>query len=216
MVEGRHLCRTTTQHKSHCYPKTQRHTKSKTLTTTYYIEKKATMSTYALHHSALERRRVMLDKLGGESKRREAIDRFYKKQMEDERLLHFFDGTDIEIIKWHQFNLMSIAFTAVPKNFDVESLLLTRHQRLYDQGLNESHFDMVAKHFTDTLEEMNVDPELVKEALEVVMPLRKIFQEGARQAKERKEAAAFYGKLKKAAFVAVVAALVVKYVRSKK
>jgi len=173
------------------------------------------MSTYALHHSALERRRVMLDKLGGEEKRREAIDRFYKKQMEDERLMGFFEGTDIEIIKWHQFNLMSIAFTAVPKNFDVINLLLTRHKKLYDMGLSEAHFDMVAKHFTDTLEEMNVDADLVKEALDVVYPLREIFLEGARQAKERRESAAFHSRMKKIVVVAVVAALVIRFSRAK-
>ena len=174
------------------------------------------MSTYALHHSALERRRVMLDKLGGDEKRREAIDRFYKKQMEDERLLHFFDGTDVEIIKWHQFNLMSIAFTAVPKTFDVRALLLTRHKALYDAGLNETHFDIVAKHFTDTLEEMKVNPELVKEALEVVMPLREIFKEGARLAKERKEQQEFRSRMKKVVLVAVVAAVAIRVVRGRK
>lgn len=58
--------------------------------------------TYPLHCSANERRRLMLAKLGGEAKRREAIDRFYQKQMDDPRLVRFFDGSDVEIIKWHQ------------------------------------------------------------------------------------------------------------------
>ena len=175
-----------------------------------------TMSTYALHHSALERRRVMLQKLGGDEKRREAIDRFYKKQMEDDRLMHFFEGTDVEIIKWHQFNLMSIAFTAVPTTFDVEALLLTRHKSLYDAGLTEKHFDIVAKHFTDTLEEMNVDAELIQEALDVVMPLRAIFQTGARLAKERKEQVEFRSRMKKMVLVAIVAAVAIRLVKHKK
>jgi hemoglobin len=174
------------------------------------------MSTYALHHSALERRRVMLQKLGGDDKRREAIEIFYKKQMDDERLMHFFEGSDVEIIKWHQFNLMSIAFTALPTTFDVSSLLLTRHKALFDAGLSEKHFDMVAKHFTDTLEEMHVEDELVKEALEVVMPLRNVFQEGASQAKARRESEEFRGRLKMAACTAIVAALVIRFVRSRK
>jgi hemoglobin len=174
------------------------------------------MSTYALHHSALERRRVMLEKLGGDEKRREAIEIFYKKQMDDERLMHFFEGTDVEIIKWHQFNLMSIAFTELPKTFDVSGLLLTRHKNLFDSGLSEEHFDIVSKHFTDTLEEMHVDHELVKEALEVVMPLRNVFQEGARQAKARREADEFRGRLKMAALAAVAAVLVLRFVRSRK
>lgn len=158
----------------------------------------------------------MLEKLGGDVRRREAIDKFYKKQMDDPRIMHFFDGTDVEIIKWHQFNLMSIAFTAVPKTFDVETLLLKRHKKLYDMGLNESHFDIVAKHFTDTLEEMKVDPELVEEALAVVTPLREIFREGARQARERREAGQFRGRVTQVVVAAVLAAIVVKYVRAKK
>mmetsp|Transcript_29816 Transcript_29816/g.49206 ORF Transcript_29816/g.49206 Transcript_29816/m.49206 type:complete len:176 (+) Transcript_29816:112-639(+) len=174
------------------------------------------MSTYALHHSASERRRVMLAKLGGDAKLREAIDRFYKKQMGDDRLMHFFRGVDVEIIKWHQFNLMSIAFTAVPQSFDVRALLLTRHHRLYDAGLSEAHFDMVAQYFTETLEEMEFDPELAKEALEVVMPLREIFKEGAKQAKKRKEAAAFRSHVKKAIAVAIIAAIVIKSARARK
>jgi hemoglobin len=158
----------------------------------------------------------MLEKLGGEEKKREAIDRFYKKQMEDERLMHFFDQVDVEIIKWHQFNLMSIAFTAVPDTFNVRDLLLTRHERLYDQGLSERHFDIVTEHFTATLQEMNVDPELAKEALEVVMPLREIFKEGAKAAQARKEAREFRSRVKKAVLVAVLAAFTIRYIRNKK
>jgi len=158
----------------------------------------------------------MLEKLGGDGRRREAIEKFYQKQMEDERIMHFFDGSDVEIIKWHQFNLMSIAFTEVPKNFDVAKLILTRHKYLYDQGLNETHFDIVAKHFTDTLEEMDVEPDLVKEALEVVMPLRGPFKEGARQARERKEAAAFRSRVRKAVVVAILAGLAVRYFKGRK
>jgi hemoglobin len=174
------------------------------------------MSTYALHHSALERRRVMLQKLGGEEKRREAIDRFYKKQMQDDRIMHFFDGTDVEIIKWHQFNLMSIAFTAVPANFDVTKLLLTRHQHLFDRGLNERHFDIVAHHFTDSLHEMGVDPALAREALEVVMPLRETFKQGAAAAKARKERAAFHSRVEKGIIAAIVAVFVMSHFRGRR
>lgn len=174
------------------------------------------MSTYALHHSAMERRRVMLHKLGGEEKRREAIDRFYIKQMNDERIMHFFEGSDVEIIKWHQFNLMSIAFTAVPANFDVRKLLLTRHQNLFDEGLSEEHFDIVSKHFTDTLHEMGVDPELAKEALEVVLPLRAIFEEGAQEARKRRDEAAFHWRLEKTMFVALLAVMAINAVRKRR
>ena len=158
----------------------------------------------------------MLEKLGGREVLQKAIDIFYQKQLEDDRLMAFFHGVDVEIIKWHQFNLMSIAFTAVPDNFDLKHLLLTRHQRLYDEGLSEEHFDMVLQHFKDTLKEMNVEPELAKEALEVVMPLRDVFEQGAREARERKKANTLKRQVTLAVIVTLLAAGVVKMIRDKK
>jgi hemoglobin len=129
----------------------------------------------------------MLEKLGGRKVLKEAIDTFYDKQMNDVRLKKFFEHSDIEILKWHQFNLMSIAFTSVPENFDVEKLILTKHERLFDMGLNEGYYDIVMDLFKTTLEEMNVDSALIEEAMEVVLPLRRIFEKGAQDAKKRKK-----------------------------
>ena len=82
---------------------------------------------------------------------------------------------------------MGIAFTAVPESFDVNHLILKRHQKLFDDGLDESYFDLVMSHFTDTLREMKVDPTVIDAAIEVIMPLREIFIQGAVEAKERRQ-----------------------------
>ena len=169
-----------------------------------------------LHYGANERRAVMLEKLGGQKVLREAIDRFYAKQIADERLMYFFRGVNVEIIKWHQFNLMSIAFTAVPDNFNLADLLLNRHRRLFDMGLSEVHFDIVAQHFEDTLTEMNVDPDLITESLIVVMPLRDVFAQGFREAQERKKKAVRARQAIVAILVAAIAVGAVKFVKSKK
>lgn len=181
-----------------------------------YLTKTDRSDASVLHYGANERRAVMLEKLGGQKVLREAIDRFYAKQIADERLMYFFRGVNVEIIKWHQFNLMSIAFTAVPDNFDLADLLLNRHQRLFEIGLSEEYFDIVAQHFEDTLVEMNVDPDLIKESLEVVMPLRTVFYQGFRQAQERKKKAIRTRRAILAVLVAVVAVGAVKFVKSKK
>lgn len=178
--------------------------------------KALTMSTEILNYGANERRAVLLEKLGGPKVLRVAVNKFYDKQMNDERLRHFFDGVDVEVIKWHQFNLMSIAFTAIPNNFNVHDLLLNRHERLFDAGLSEVHFDVVAGHFEETLKEMNVDRELIDEALEVVKPLRANFKEGARKAKERKRTAAYHRRLVTVAAAALVVVAVVKLTKSKR
>lgn len=85
---------------------------------------------------------------------------------------------------------MSIAFTSVPDNFDVERLILVRHEHLFDRGLNATYFDYTVELFVETLQELNIDPELIQEATEVIMPLRKYFEEGAALAEQRKRDAA--------------------------
>lgn len=169
-----------------------------------------------LHYGANERRAIMLEKLGGQKVLREAIDIFYAKQLADDRLMYFFRGVNVEVIKWHNFNLMSLAFTALPENFDLQALLLTRHKRLFEMGLNEDYFDIVLQHFEDTLVEMNVDDELVKEALEIVSPLRLVFAQGYREAQQRKKRA---DQTRQAVLVLIVAAAafgVFKFAQSKK
>jgi hemoglobin len=131
----------------------------------------------------------MLAKLGGQEVLQKATDQFYDKQLNDDRLMKFFRGTDMAILKWHQFNLMSIAFTHVPKEFDVYHLIIVRHQKLFDDGLSEYEFDIVMGHFESTLKEMNIlDESVIEEALSVVRPLRKVFIEGAQMARDRRAA----------------------------
>mmetsp|Transcript_21109 Transcript_21109/g.51926 ORF Transcript_21109/g.51926 Transcript_21109/m.51926 type:complete len:177 (+) Transcript_21109:81-611(+) len=143
------------------------------------------MSSTLLHYGANERKHRMLEKLGGKKVLSEATDTFYNRQINDERLALFFHGTDLAILKWHQFNLMSIAFTEVPENFDVEHLILVRHKHLFDRGLDETYYDCVMEHFSETLKEMEVDPQVIEDACNVVLPLRAIFAQGAKEAEER-------------------------------
>jgi truncated hemoglobin YjbI len=143
------------------------------------------MSTAMLHYGANERRHIMLQKLGGKEVLQKATDTFYDRQMNDKMLAKFFHGSDLTILKWHQFNLMGIAFTQVPDNFDVEHLILVRHEHLFDRGLDETYFDHTVELFVQTLQELKVDPELIEEAKTVIMPLRKYFEEGAELARQR-------------------------------
>lgn len=101
-------------------------------------------------------------------------------------LSHFL--LKIRILTRHKFSFPNagIAFTSVPDNFDVEKLILVRHQHLFDRGLDETYFDHTVDLFVQTLQELKVDPELIDEAKAVIMPLRMYFEEGAELARERK------------------------------
>jgi hypothetical protein len=85
------------------------------------------------------------------------------------------------------FDAAGIAFTSVPENFDVEKLILVRHQHLFDNGLDETYFDHTVEIFVQTLQELEVDPEVIEESKEVISPLRKYFEEGAQLARERRQ-----------------------------
>jgi len=102
---------------------------------------------------------------------------------------------------------MGIAFTAVPENFNARHLILVRHRALFDAGLDETYFDVVMGHFRATLEEMKVDQEVIHEALDVVMPLRTIFVQGAEEARERREKQARRELLARCVVVAVATTL---------
>lgn len=82
---------------------------------------------------------------------------------------------------------MKIAFTAIPKDFDVVDFLLRKHQRLFDQGLHELHFDMVAGHLIAVLEELEVEQGLIALAVSTVGPLRVVFEKGAALAEKTKK-----------------------------
>lgn len=98
-----------------------------------------------------------------------------------------------------------IAFTSLPDNFDVEKLILVRHQHLFDRGLDETYFDHTVDLFVQTLQELNVDPEVILEAKAVIMPLRKYFEEGAELARERYRKEMQQQAVQKAVVVGVVA-----------
>ena len=40
-----------------------------------------------------------------------AVDNFYDKLAADPMLAPFFQNSDINLLKWHQFNMMSVAFS---------------------------------------------------------------------------------------------------------
>ena len=131
---------------------------------------------------------TVLSKLGGKEMLRIAVDQFYIRLVNDKTLHPYFSTTDIPILKWHQFNFMSIAFSndnVIPDDFDMSTLILNKHRHLFEMGLNEKHFDLMMKHFVDTLHDLNIKDDLVNEALFMLSPVRKVFVQGSKLAKQK-------------------------------
>jgi hemoglobin len=132
-----------------------------------------------LHSGNTIGREALLKKIGGKQVLHKAVDNFYQRLVTDPQIAVYFEGANLQVLKWHQFNLMSIAFNNVPKDFDVHSLILDKHTQLFANGLDENTYDLVLQHFEATLLDLNVPRDAVQEAVAVVTPLRASFARGA-------------------------------------
>ena len=90
----------------------------------------------------------------------------------------------------------------------MEKLILVRHEHLFDQGLDETYFDHTVDLFVQTLQELEVHPDVIEESKNVISPLRKYFEEGAQLARERRQKEIQQQTLRQMTFVAVVVAAV--------
>ncbi|GKY94935.1 hypothetical protein MPSEU_000458400 [Mayamaea pseudoterrestris] len=139
-----------------------------------------TINTGVIHSNAHIHKDELLAKIGGEATLHKAVDIFYSRLLQDAELQPFFQHANMTILKWHQFNIMSIAFTQVPNNVDIRRLILSKHVGLFeDCGLTAHHYDIVCRHFEETLQDLHVDPVAIAQAKSVVVPLRDVFAEGA-------------------------------------
>jgi truncated hemoglobin YjbI len=91
-----------------------------------------------------------------------------------------FEDVRVHLLKYHQLAFMKVAFSKVPDDLDVPAMILQKHMRLFlNKGLNETHFDLVAQHFVQTLQSLGFRADLVDESVGVIAPLRSVFEKGA-------------------------------------
>lgn len=126
----------------------------------------------------------VLHRLGGPAAVEATVDLFYDKVVRDAFLMPFFESTNLAALKVHQKHFMLLAFSNLlpsDDNHQVSAYLIKQHQRLFQMGLNETHFDRVAGHLVVSLHELQVKSTLIDEVVAILLPLRNSFQEGARK-----------------------------------
>jgi hemoglobin len=127
------------------------------------------------------KKQVLLDRIGGDAALELAVEKFCEKNVAHAEISRFFEGADIEVLRMHLVKFMTLAFTGIPEGTDVAGMLEKGHSRLFDMGLNETHFDVVATNLVETMQELGVAAEVIDEAVAVVGPLRSIFENKAKQ-----------------------------------
>jgi hemoglobin len=115
--------------------------------------------------------KTLFEKLGGETAVNTAVDIFYDRLLADDRIKHFFSGTDMAKQRNHQKRFLTYAFGG-SKQYDGKGMR-TAHSRLVkEKGLNDSHFDIVVEHLGGTLLGLGVAEDLVKEVARIAETVR--------------------------------------------
>lgn len=112
----------------------------------------------------------LFDRIGGSGAVDAAVDIFYDKVISDAHINGFFEGVDMPKQMRKMKSFLSYAFGANTP-FKGESMRVA-HERLVQQGLNDSHFDAVKNHIDTTLKELNVAQPLINEVLDITESTR--------------------------------------------
>ena len=112
----------------------------------------------------------LYDRLGGAAAVDAAVDVFYRKVLADANLESFFDDVDMEGQRDKQKAFLTMAFGG-PHHYSGKDLR-DAHSGLVKNGLNDTHFDAVATHLHDTLDELGVPAELTDEVMQIAASTR--------------------------------------------
>ncbi|MBE9144665.1 group I truncated hemoglobin [Planktothrix mougeotii] len=109
---------------------------------------------------------TLYEKLGGAEAVKLAVDNFYDRVLQDDRIKHFFDGMDMVKQKSHQRAFLTYAFGGAPQ-YDGRAMREAHKHLVEEQGLRGEHFDAIAENLELTLQELGIAEELIAEVMSV-------------------------------------------------
>ena len=134
---------------------------------------------------------TLLERIGGISFVVIMLNALYDELLESPGLEHFFRRAPIEAIKTHQSVLFRVILGSedcLPSQDKLINYMLASHSRLFrEDGLNETHFDLVAECLVSTLHTFDVGQGIIEEILSILVPFRAVFEYGAKIAAKEKE-----------------------------
>lgn len=113
---------------------------------------------------------TLFSRLGGAAAVDGAVDLFYDKVLADNRIRHFFADTDMSRQRAHQKAFLTVAFGG-PHAYAGRDLR-AGHQRLVEQGLDDSHYDAVVENLAAALRELGIRDELINEVGQIAEVVR--------------------------------------------
>lgn len=113
---------------------------------------------------------TLFQKIGGDESVNVAVDIFYRKVLQDDRIKHFFTDVDMDEQIQKQKAFLTFAFGG-PNNYTGLNMK-DSHARLVEKGLNDTHVDVVIELLGGTLKELNVPDNLIGEVAAIAESVR--------------------------------------------
>ena len=105
----------------------------------------------------------LYDKIGGSATINKLVQIFYDRVLADPRLSPFFQQTDMAALRAQQAMFISMLLGG-SRSFNGRDLT-TAHTVARAQGLNDAHFDALLEHFRESLPQVGVAEDYVREIL---------------------------------------------------
>ena len=99
----------------------------------------------------------LYERIGGAAAVEAAVELFYRKVLQDERVNGFFDGVDMEQQINKQKGFLTMVFGG--ENSYTGQDMREGHKHLVARGLNDSHVDAIIELLGGTLQELGVAAE---------------------------------------------------------
>lgn len=105
---------------------------------------------------------TLFEKLGGSAAVDLAVDKFYERVLQDDRINHFFADIDMARQRAHQKAFLTYAFGGT-NQYDGRQMRAAHKELVEKHGLRSEHFDAVAEDLMATLQELGIPEELQAE-----------------------------------------------------
>lgn len=113
---------------------------------------------------------TLYEQLGGQAAVDDAVNRFYRRVLRDDRIAHFFDDVDMAQQAAKQKAFLTFAFGGPNEYTGLD--MRKGHAHLLERGLNDSHVDAVIEDLGLTLKEMGVADELIAQVADIANSVR--------------------------------------------
>lgn len=110
---------------------------------------------------------TLYERIGGSKAIEAAIEAFYERVLDDERVSHYFDGIDIERLKRRQKTFFEYG-TGGPAEYDI-GLIKILHARL---DIDQEAYEVFTGHFEDTLKAFDVPEQEREEVMAAIHSFR--------------------------------------------